>query len=73
VQNGGTLIEQYNRANVTDAYGPYPAQISNNRITDEHAPVQCSSRRIRCFTTPNKITARPGTVGAGTGIELSRR
>ena len=38
VQNGGTVIVQYNRAMIDDAYGPYPAQISNNRVTDERAP-----------------------------------
>ena len=38
-------------------YGPYPAQVSNDRVTDEHAPVDdARCRRIRCSTTPNKIT-----------------
>src|SRR5205807_10368766 len=34
VQNGGTVIVQYNRAVINDAFGPYPAKISNDRITD---------------------------------------
>src|SRR5262245_63383438 len=56
VENGGVLIEQYNRAvAVTDAFGPYPAQIGNNRITDEHAPVQILEPTNAIFTTPNKL------------------
>ena len=56
VQNGGTLIVQYNRAMINDAYGPYPAKVSNDRITDEHAPVQILEPAHPVFTTPNKIT-----------------
>lgn len=56
VQNGGTLIVQYNRAVINDAYGPYPAKVSNDRITDEHAPVQILEPTHPVFTTPNKIT-----------------
>jgi LmbE family N-acetylglucosaminyl deacetylase len=56
VEKGGTLIEQYNRAQVNEAYGPYPAQVGNNRITDEHAPVQILEPTHPLFTTPNKIT-----------------
>jgi hypothetical protein len=57
VQSGGTLIVQYNRAMIDDAYGPYPAQISNNRITDEQAPVQILDPAHPVFNTPNKLTA----------------
>jgi len=39
VQNGGTLIVQYNRALVRDIYGPYPARVSDARVTDENASV----------------------------------
>jgi LmbE family N-acetylglucosaminyl deacetylase len=56
VHNGGTLVVQYNRATGPDAYGPYPAKISNNRITDEHAPVQILDPTNAVFTTPNAIT-----------------
>jgi LmbE family N-acetylglucosaminyl deacetylase len=56
VQNGGTVIVQYNRNMIPDAYGPYPAKISNDRITDEHAPVQILEPAHPVFTTPNKIT-----------------
>jgi hypothetical protein len=56
VQNGGTVIVQYNRAQINDAYGPYPAKVSNDRITDEHAPVQILEPAHPVFTTPNRIT-----------------
>ena len=40
VADGGTLIVQYNKFEFNDAqYGPYPAKVSDNRVTDEHAPV----------------------------------
>jgi hypothetical protein len=56
VQNGGTVIVQYNRAMIPEAYGPYPAQISNNRITDERAPVRILEPAHPVFTTPNALT-----------------
>jgi hypothetical protein len=56
VRNGGTLIEQYNRAAVNDAFGPYPAPVSNNRITDERAAVKILEPMNPLFTTPNRIT-----------------
>jgi len=56
VQAGGTMIVQYNRAAINDAYGPYPAKVSNDRITDEHAPVRILEPLHPVFTTPNRIT-----------------
>jgi LmbE family N-acetylglucosaminyl deacetylase len=56
VREGGTLVVQYNRAMVGDANGPYPAQISNNRITDERAPVRLLEPAHPLFNTPNKLT-----------------
>jgi len=56
VQNGGTLIVQYNRALVRDIYGPYPARVSDARVTDENAPVQILVPDHPVFNTPNKIT-----------------
>jgi len=55
VQNGGTLIVQYNRAMVRDIHGPYAAQVSDNRVTDENAPVEVLVPNHPVFTTPNKI------------------
>ena len=38
-ENGGTVLVQYNKFEFNDAqYGPYPAKVSANRVTDEHAP-----------------------------------
>jgi LmbE family N-acetylglucosaminyl deacetylase len=56
VQSGGTLVVQYNRAAINDAYGPYPAKVSNNRITDEHAVVEILEPAHPLFNTPNKLT-----------------
>jgi hypothetical protein len=55
VQNGGTLIVQYNRAMVRDIMGPYPAQVSDGRVTDEDAPVDVIMPDHPVFNTPNKI------------------
>ncbi len=57
VQNGGTLIVQYNKFEFNDAqYGPYPAEVSDNRVTDEHAPVTIVARGDPVFTMPNEIS-----------------
>ncbi|HEX4348349.1 MAG TPA: PIG-L family deacetylase [Vicinamibacterales bacterium] len=55
VENGGTLLVQYNRAAVRDIDGPYPAQVSDNRVTDENAPVKVLLPDHPVFNTPNKI------------------
>ena len=57
VQNGGTLIVQYNKFEFNEAqYGPYPAKVSSDRVTDEFAPVEHARRRTDpVFNTPNQI------------------
>jgi LmbE family N-acetylglucosaminyl deacetylase len=56
VQNGGTLIVQYNKTEFNQAqYGPYPARVGSSRITDERAPVQVLQPDNPIFTTPNAI------------------
>jgi LmbE family N-acetylglucosaminyl deacetylase len=56
VFNGGTMIVQYNKFEFNDAqYGPYPAKVSSNRITDENAPAQILAPHDPVFTTPNEI------------------
>ena len=56
VFKGGTLIVQYNKFEFNDAqYGPYPAKVSQDRVTDEHAPVQVVDQHNPVFTTPNEI------------------
>jgi hypothetical protein len=57
VNDGGTLIVQYNKTgefNQTQ-YGPYPALVSSNRVTDETAPVQILEKEHHAFTYPNRI------------------
>jgi LmbE family N-acetylglucosaminyl deacetylase len=56
VFNGGTAIVQYNKFEFNDAqYGPYPATVSADRVTDEHSPVQIVAPRDPLMTTPNEI------------------
>jgi LmbE family N-acetylglucosaminyl deacetylase len=57
VHAGGTLIVQYNKYEFNDAqYGPYPAQVTADRVTDEFAPVRVLAPDDPVFTTPNRIT-----------------
>jgi LmbE family N-acetylglucosaminyl deacetylase len=56
VREGGTLIVQYNKFEFNEAqYGPYPAKVSSNRVTDERAPVEVLQPENPIFTTPNRI------------------
>jgi hypothetical protein len=58
VRAGGTLIVQYNKFEFNDAqYGPYPAEVSSDRVTDENAPVEIVARGHPVFTIPNEIGA----------------
>jgi len=57
VHAGGTLIVQYNKYEFNDAqYGPYPAEVTSDRVTDEFAPVTILAPGDPVFTTPNRIT-----------------
>ena len=61
VENGGTVVAQYNRPNGLQAprLGPYPLSIAGNapqwRVTDETAPVTFLAPEHAALTTPNKI------------------
>jgi len=56
-QNGGTVIVQYNKFEFNDAqYGPYPAKVSSNRVTDERAPVQVLAPDHPVLRWPNRIS-----------------
>jgi len=56
VFNGGAAIVQYNKFEFNDAqYGPYPAKVSADRVTDERSPVEILAPRDRLMTTPNEI------------------
>jgi LmbE family N-acetylglucosaminyl deacetylase len=55
-ESGGTVLVQYNKFEFNDAqYGPYPARVSSNRVTDENAPVEVLVPGHPVFNTPNKI------------------
>ena len=55
-ENGGTVLVQYNKFEFNDAqYGPYPAKVSADRVTDEHAPVEVLVPDHPVFNRPNKI------------------
>jgi LmbE family N-acetylglucosaminyl deacetylase len=56
VEAGGTAIVQYNRMEFNQAqFGPYPAVVSSDRVTDEHAPVKVLEPKHRLFNSPNRI------------------
>jgi LmbE family N-acetylglucosaminyl deacetylase len=56
VENGGTVIVQYNRQEFNQAqYGPYPVKTGTDRITDENAPVEVLAPTHPVFNIPNKI------------------
>jgi hypothetical protein len=58
VENGGTLLVQYNVSNglkVQDI-GPYPFKLSRNRVTEENAKVTFLAPNHPALNYPNKIT-----------------
>ena len=63
VEQGGTVIAQYNRPNGlrTQQLGPYPLSIQGQapplRVTDENAPVTFLMPDHPALNVPNKITA----------------
>ncbi|UXX79275.1 PIG-L family deacetylase [Reichenbachiella carrageenanivorans] len=58
VKNGGTMIVQYNTAHqlVTKDLGPYPLQLSRDRVTVEEAEVRILKPDHPVMNTPNTIT-----------------
>jgi LmbE family N-acetylglucosaminyl deacetylase len=57
---GGVVIAQYNTlADLkTEQLGPYPLEISRDRVTDENAEVRFLAPNHPLMTTPNKITSK---------------
>jgi hypothetical protein len=58
VKNGGNLVVQYNVSyglKMTNI-GPYPFNVSRNRITDETAHLNILNKKHKLFNFPNKIT-----------------
>ena len=53
---GGKVIVQYNKFEFNDAqYGPYPARVGRERVTDENAEMRLVDPAHPVFNTPNKI------------------
>jgi hypothetical protein len=56
-RRGGTVLVQYNKFEFNDAqYGPLPAKVSADRVTDESGRVTVLAPDHPVFTTPNKLT-----------------
>ena len=60
VAAGGNLVVQYNTSNrlskVSGPIGPYPFDISSDRVTDENAAVTVALPAHRLLHSPNRIT-----------------
>ena len=58
VKNGGNMIIQYNtsRRMSMDNLGPYPMELSRDRVTDETATVTFNDPNHAVLNYPNKIT-----------------
>ena len=57
-ERGGTVVVQYNKMEFNQAeYGPYPAKVSGNRVSDETVPVKVLVPNDPVFNYPNKIGA----------------
>jgi len=60
VENGGTLISQYNtnRGLVLDDLAPYKLELSRDRVTEEDAKVEFLDPQHPVLNSPNKITPK---------------
>ena len=60
VENGGTIIVQYNtsRGLVTENIAPYELKLSRDRVTDEFSEVRILAPQNPILNTPNKITQK---------------
>ncbi|MBU2997311.1 PIG-L family deacetylase [Cellulophaga baltica] len=62
VEDGGTLIVQYNTAGRWNSQfeniAPYSLKLSRDRVTDENAEVKILKKNSSLLNYPNKITAR---------------
>lgn len=59
VEKGGNLIMQYNTASRSmsgEKFGPYPFELSRNRVTEEDAVVEFLIPEHTILNEPNKIT-----------------
>ena len=59
VKAGGVVVAQYNTTTElkTKEIGPFPLEISRDRVTDENAEIRILAPNHPVLNTPNKITA----------------
>ena len=59
VNNGGTMVVQYNTNNdlEVDKFSPYPLHLSRDRVTEENSEVRILKPDHPAMNYPNKITA----------------
>ncbi|MFN0174629.1 MAG: PIG-L family deacetylase [Saprospiraceae bacterium] len=60
VQNGGTLVVQYNTTGklMVDQVAPFPLKISRSRVTDETAEIRFLLPDHPALNAPNKLTSK---------------
>lgn len=58
VARGGTLVVQYHTSDYKGPLGPYPFELSRDRITDETAAPTFVDPKHALLARPNRITAR---------------
>jgi hypothetical protein len=60
VENGGTMVVQYNtsRGLVSENIAPYYLKLSRDRVTDEFAEVKILAPKNPVLNSPNKITQK---------------
>jgi LmbE family N-acetylglucosaminyl deacetylase len=60
VKEGGVAVAQYNTTAdlKTNEFGPYPLEISRDRVTDENAEVRILAPDNPLMTSPNKISTK---------------
>ncbi|MFK8039286.1 MAG: PIG-L family deacetylase [Crocinitomicaceae bacterium] len=59
VKNGGNVVMQYNTASRwvrSESFGPFPFELSRDRVTDENAEVTFLDADHPLLNSPNKIT-----------------
>jgi GlcNAc-PI de-N-acetylase/NPCBM-associated, NEW3 domain of alpha-galactosidase len=55
-ERGGTVLVQYNKMEFNQQqYGPFPARVTGDRVSDESVPVEILQKEDPVFTRPNRI------------------
>ena len=55
-ERGGTVLVQYNKFEFNQQqFGPFPARVTSDRVSDESVPVEILEKENPVFTRPNRI------------------